>query len=623
MSKLFDCKLMLRAFIVLTIILGMSSGAAGSVGDAAPSLNAIIAACPVSGCVVRVPAALYILNTSGISITTNNVSLVCDEGAIFQAQTGFSNNMIGVAANDVLVQGCILDANGIANIGIGVYSTSQRVRLDRNEVKNVTGGSCFRGVLRTGGVLKITHNYCHNSDTGFYDYSGIGGTPTHQVDYNSFDTITNATNAIAVGSSGIADSEVSENQFSNITAGTQEVLYCFGDDRVEWHHNYFNNVTGAVHADTVGGGTVSFNTAVSSRGLADYFTEASSYMTMEGNVSIGNFTGDGIIMGEGSSVSPASLLNQFFSFDSTTGFTAGANVVLTTDTSDKQEGTGSMVATANGSFTTGTLWYFNFSSPQIQLGGFEELWVKPTSGTVSSGLLSLVCSANTALSTQDLVVPLSPNTMSNSTWYRLIQYENRWQGAAGGNGGSNNGWKSCGVIVNSSSPSLVVKFDDLRTGSIQTGNKVDSNKVSLSGGMRCGACTNTVFVNNYVEFPGGAVGIAYGNNESVGTIFQNNRSLFTTGAFYPSGPNNGGTHLSIDAVNSASSVISSNDTTNAALQYSLTNNGTVLFQISGVGAPAAGLCTAASGGSTYLRTDGSTSTTLYVCDNATHVWTAK
>lgn len=44
---------------------------------------------------------------------------------------------------------------------------------------------------------------------------------------------------------------------------------------------------------------------------------------------------------------------------------------------------------------------------------------------------------------------------------------------------------------------------------------------------------------------------------------------------------------------------------------------------SGAGVPSAGSCTAVNGGSLYSRTDGTTTTTLYVCDNSTHVWTAK
>lgn len=43
----------------------------------------------------------------------------------------------------------------------------------------------------------------------------------------------------------------------------------------------------------------------------------------------------------------------------------------------------------------------------------------------------------------------------------------------------------------------------------------------------------------------------------------------------------------------------------------------------GAGVPATNTCTAANGGSLYSRTDGSTTTTLYVCDNSTHTWSPK
>jgi hypothetical protein len=44
---------------------------------------------------------------------------------------------------------------------------------------------------------------------------------------------------------------------------------------------------------------------------------------------------------------------------------------------------------------------------------------------------------------------------------------------------------------------------------------------------------------------------------------------------------------------------------------------------SGAGAPSGGACTTSTGGKIYLRTDGTTTTTLYVCDGAAGSWTAK
>lgn len=43
----------------------------------------------------------------------------------------------------------------------------------------------------------------------------------------------------------------------------------------------------------------------------------------------------------------------------------------------------------------------------------------------------------------------------------------------------------------------------------------------------------------------------------------------------------------------------------------------------GAGAPSAGACTTSTGGFLYTRTDGTTTTSLYVCDGATGTWTAK
>lgn len=62
----------------------------------------------------------------------------------------------------------------------------------------------------------------------------------------------------------------------------------------------------------------------------------------------------------------------------------------------------------------------------------------------------------------------------------------------------------------------------------------------------------------------------------------------------------------------------------AAPQYLVASpTGAVAAIISGAGAPAGGLCTTSTGGKIYLRTDGTTTTTLYVCDGATGTWSPK
>jgi len=53
------------------------------------------------------------------------------------------------------------------------------------------------------------------------------------------------------------------------------------------------------------------------------------------------------------------------------------------------------------------------------------------------------------------------------------------------------------------------------------------------------------------------------------------------------------------------------------------STGSVATLQSGAGVPSAGLCTTSKGGSLYFRTDGTTTTSFYVCDGATGTWTAK
>lgn len=72
------------------------------------------------------------------------------------------------------------------------------------------------------------------------------------------------------------------------------------------------------------------------------------------------------------------------------------------------------------------------------------------------------------------------------------------------------------------------------------------------------------------------------------------------------------------AVTTTNPVVSSN-----ALQAPVLMLSANVTWSAGAGVPSAGTCTTAQGGSIYSRTDGTTTTSLYVCDNATGVWTAK
>jgi hypothetical protein len=257
------------------------------------------------------------------------------------------------------------------------------------------------------------------------------------------------------------------------------------------------------------------------------------------------------------------------SFDSTTGFTAASNVVVSTDSADKQEGTGSMVATANGSFTTGTLWYFNFRSPQTFWVPYQDIWIKPTSGALTAGQLQLCLSVNKAISTCDL--PINIPAVAQNAWFRVIAYGTGWEGALSINGQDNSGFNSFGIKVTNSSPGLVVKFDDFDKADELLGYVARSNNIvnPASACISFGALQGGILADNDCQNPIGGANAAYIDVNSAGVTFSGNTSSFT--ASVP-----GSVHLVVDAQAGAASVTASGDTTNAATKFLSTNGGIII-----------------------------------------------
>jgi hypothetical protein len=611
----------------------LAYGAVTGTTDNKTAFNAAIAACPSSTCTVYVPPGTYAIKTSGFTINQPNVNLQCAPGAIIQAQTGFPSTYpilnINGSAKNVVVSNCLWDGNSLSAEDIAVATTAANITIDHNEFKGSTLHGIF-GSLRTSGPLRITNNYIHNLGSGavgFYDLAGSGGSPTVNLDGNWFDSLT----AQGAGASGDSNFEASGNKFSSVNSGVAEgSLYGYGLDRADWQHNYFYGDGVAVHCDTCAGGNISFNTSFNSNGaMADYFVEASSNMTIEGNNSTNDTASGGITLGSGSlSVGPANYRQQVFSFDSTTGYTAGTNVTLTTDNSDKKEGTGSMVATANSSFTTGTLWYYNFATPQLNVWGYQDMWVKETAGGFLNGTLSLVCSINTNLSTQDMVVPIPPPV--SGTWYRMIQYQPGWQGALAQNSGGT-GFKSCGVVVNISDPSIAVKFDDYDYAAEVVGNKIVNNSVILPlyTGIAVGGGQNTIVSKNYVE----GAGHIYGNSgayqfaNSPGTVFTDNTANFMAGAYESIGI------ATNDSVVQSTTTVTNFTTSNATTLYStpadIFAGGGANFSVSGCGTATSlvgnglvGTFHAASTTCAPVVTTGLTAPHGYVCDMGDRTTTA-
>lgn len=510
----------------------------GSAVDATILINTALA----SGGAVYLSPGTYAIKTAStpLSLSASNTALICYPGAIIQAQSGFSASfaMLDVATgtSNTNVSGCTFDGNSIVQKAISVDGSAANVILDHNEIKNTTLYGAV-GNLRTSGPLRFTNNYVHNlgsAAVGIYDLKGTTGTVDLYVDNNRFDTLTGQ----GAGASGDSFFEASGNKFTNINIG-EGSLYAYGIDSVNWQKNFFNNDGVAIHCDTCGSGTISFNVSnySTSGAMADYFVEASANTTVEGNVSNYDSGDSGMAIGSGSSViGPVQYRVQVLSFDNTTGYTPGTNVTLSTNSSTPKVGAGAMIATANSSFTTGTLWYNNFSSPNLFVGGYQEIWIQPTSSGFLSGVMSLVCSVNTNISTQDMVVPI-PTQVAN-TWGRVVVYQPGWQGDLGQNAGGT-GFKSCGVVINTSSPSLVVQFDEFDYASEIIGMKVVNNSIVAPHfvGVQLGAGQNTLVQGNYVENAGVEFGSqpAFLFQNSPNTQFTNNTANFAVGAFQGTG----------------------------------------------------------------------------------------
>src|ERR1700730_3976200 len=210
--------------VATPVINVLAYGATVNTGiDSTAAINNAVASCPKQGCTVHLPTGTYALKNSAKPIVINqpHVSVVCDPGAILQAQSGFLQPNwpeleIQGSASDVKVQGCVFDGNGISGRGAQVDSTAANIYFDHIEVKNQTQYAAL-GAFRTGGLWQISNSYFHNTPA-LYDLAGNGGAPSFRVENNRFDSIA----GIMVGASGINSFEAARNQFSNSIVGRAE-----------------------------------------------------------------------------------------------------------------------------------------------------------------------------------------------------------------------------------------------------------------------------------------------------------------------------------------------------------------------------------------------------------------
>ena len=541
----------------------------GSTTDATSLINTALA----GGGTVYLNPGTYALKTAAndILMSVSNSNLICYPGTTIQAQTGFTSSGSEVAVlsvNNVNIQGCIFDGNSLSSFGVGIGGTASNIHIDSNQFMNHTVEGVGGGTNRTGGAIILSNNTFSNEVVGMDDIAGDGGTPSLIAYNNTFSNITGAA-CEGLASSGDNFFSAYNNSFSGTGGGScsDGALYGYGVDNISWQHNTFNGVGSAAHCDTCGGGNISDNYAINDGGgVAEYFAEISSNTTVRGNVSINHSSNVGVLLGSGSTaVSPATLRTVLQSFNSNTGITAGTNVTLTSDGSDYQTpSTASMVATASGSFTTGIMWYYNFSIAH-SWAPYQTVWVKPTTGNIAAGALELCYSVNNAISTCDLAVPLPE--LFNNTWLHVIVYATGWQGAL------STGFKSVGVKAVVSSASIAVKFDGLQYSAELLGNIATDNKIiqpqNYQPCLSAGALQGGVIRGNYCEGQFQFGDATYHIYNSTNVVFSGNKSNLWTGTA------SNVVHLNSDATTSANNVFDDNDVSNATTLYSYTSGGTV------------------------------------------------
>lgn len=172
--------------------------------------------------------------------------------------------------------------------------------------------------------------------------------------------------------------------------------------------------------------------------------------------------------------------------------------------------------------------------------------------------------------------------------------------------------------------------DQAPTGTSGVSNLIISNNFTTSGVLW--AYNNSgprLFLNPLGLAQTLEVGTTGANNLTRGIEFTN--ASRAVASLFETIPNTVGTssqvNIYVGGITAGDLALQLNDDNTVVMQGKVT---APIFAISanvtwtaGAGIPSGGSCTTAKGGSLYSRTDGDTTHSLYVCDNATGVWTAK
>jgi hypothetical protein len=422
----------------------------GSTDDQPAIQSCLNGSIPANGTATVVfPPGTYKLVAGGLTVDHKNVQFSFYNGASVLAGAGFpgSTNLLNLTnGNYQMIGHGVLDNNNLAQIcsftqatddtmttsafydGMTCQNTLSVGVYTKNTVLNRPGDSHLNGVTYQNLTIKNTFG------TGLLV---VGG---QNVKYDNIVTDNTCTGGAGLSSSGcdaVAVSSSSNGTIDNISINNNNPVplitfnpatdfHMFGDSMFDVGHVVSKDATLpstltcapggcniGLHCDTCYRTSIHDSTV---RGNGNGARLEVSRDTQFTNNIISDRGGYGILL----NTRPDSAVLS--AMDTTTGFTAGANITLSIDNADKKEGAGSLVATFGGGFTTGNVWTFDMTSyagntairPQF------DMWIKPS---VDIGFGTLNVLVTTSFGT---VATLGVPAIKAGTWTWLHLQDLQW-----------------------------------------------------------------------------------------------------------------------------------------------------------------------------------------------------
>ena len=343
---------------------------------------------------VRVPGGTYNISRGVLISGLKNLSLEFSPGAVLRANgMAAGSALVRIADSDsISVRGGQFDGNS-GNAAYCVDIRSSGTVIHRNF--KVVGIEC-RGISGYGIALHSTDSHAA------YNLEGALVRENYLHDF-----VSTGTSVRGIVFNAVNDAVAELNRLDKANNGGPAILMSGTNIKVVQNH-----ITGYPDAQdtsgikSYGGGNqeVGFNTIEGPQTFASatygVWTDAAENVSVVGNIVVGNYYGvvceispncvisNNVFQYNRSAIYAEGRLDRVThnSLDSTAGLRFGANVTGSTDTSDKQQGRGSLKLDIGSGFTGGVLVSQDLGT-DTDWGGWPSLWIKP-SGWLNEDMLS-------------------------------------------------------------------------------------------------------------------------------------------------------------------------------------------------------------------------------------------